>query len=636
LEKEQVEKFINQLSKVKNGRRAALWTLQQIKFSKHPGSEEIYEEGRSYFNAEYKEAESAWKKQSKKPSGLDRAYKEFQLKLEPEEGKYSPDVFKFYLNNKEELNSLITKDEKDRLINLIEKSVFEKFDPGGQPLEITKQNESSKSYITHTWIHIFGDCIRIAYELSLNVTKYRKRIINYIPFAYPEHLDAIFSLVENIQPDEIKSLLAVYKGKKSDLWRFMPDSFIRASERYVIGESVPVLREFVKRNDFSIYDRISALNASEFLKPDSDFLKKVFIQYRKKQEKLAEKANGLLIVNHKDSDGIIWRIDELIKRAFPFKQPIGAHSVSSQENELHDKEFAAPLAKLKDAQYKEKFIDLLSQSFNIITKDGYRPYAQYLWQIVCSYFDNLKEGRSYQSLRDLEKFVEGHSSDANINWFNYHLKELKRSYIMFLGKPSDVNACIQKYNKLKTQQYMEIATPRELYEKVKDVIDTDLRRWVESELSINFIVGGKVFDNKRQDYENLIQKTIKTQIENAFLRRGFEISIIREPQLLNDKRVDFLIFYGFIGPILIEFKLSTSKDLTGSQEKLKNKPSYKNLNQYMKGYKAHFGILLVFDNKRRNRGTDAWKTHISEIRNAYEKIDNVSVLGLECADVAPV
>jgi len=200
---------------------------------------------------------------------------------------------------------------------------------------------------------------------------------------------------------------------------------------------------------------------------------------------------------------------------------------------------------------------------------------------------------------------------------------------MFIGKPTNVNECIQKYNKLKTQQYLEIATPFDLNEKVKDVIDTDLRRWVQSEGAYSFIVGDKVFDAKKQNYENLIQKTIKAQIENAFLKKGFEVNIIREPQLLDYKRTDFLISYGFIGPILLEAKLSTNTDLVGSQRELENKQSYKSLIKYMKGYNVPFGIFLVFDNKKRTI-IEKWETHFEKIRNAYQKIDNVTVLGLEC------
>lgn len=633
LEKEQVKEFINQLSHFEKGKLDALRTLQQIKCSKRAGAEEIYEQGRKYLASEYKEAESRWEKQDKGPYREEGLYTKFRFKLEPEQGKYYQDVFEFYLNNKDTLAPLITTNEKDRLKSLIEGSVFEKFDPGEQDLKITAEKGEGRSYEINSWIHIFGDCVKVASELGFDVIKYRKRIINYVPFAYSKHLDAIFSLVKDVQPDEIKSLLAVYKRKRSDLWRFMPDSFIRASQRYVIKEAVPVLREFVKQNDFSIYDRISALKTTEFLSPDAGFLKKVFERYQEEQKKLAEKANEFLIENHKYEEAISWRFDELIKRAFPFKEPIGVHSVSSQEHELRDKGFAAPLMKLKNPQYEKQFFNLLDNSFHILKKDGHWSYAQYLWQIVCAYFDNLKEERSYKPLRDLEKFVEEHSSDEGINWFKYRLKELKRSYLMFIGKPTSISECIQKYNKLKTQQYMEIATPRDLYEKVKNVIDTDLRRWVESEGAYSFIVGDKIFDDKKQSYENLIQKTIKAQIEKAFLRRGFEVNITREPQLLDDKRTDFLVSYGFIGPILLEVKLSTSTDLVGSEKTLQNKQSYKNLVRYMDGYHSHFGIFLVFDNVKRAEKTKKWETHFEKIRNAYQKIDNITVLGLKCISI---
>ncbi|MDP8226946.1 MAG: hypothetical protein P9L89_04815 [Candidatus Celaenobacter polaris] len=630
LEKVQVKEFVNQLLRFEKGKLDALWTLQQIKSSNRPDAEEIYEEGRKYLSTEYKQTESRWEKQDQEPSEEQRRYEEFQLKLEPEEGKYSQDVFEFYLNNKDTLSPLVTKKENDRLKSLIEGSVFDQFDPGQQKLTFTHKNGSSTSYTTHAYIYIFGDCIQMASELDLDIAKYRKRIINYVPFAYSEHLEAIFSLVKNVQPDEIKSLLAVYKRKNSDLPRFMPRSFIQASEKYVIKEAVPILREFVAQNDFSIYDRISALKTSDFLNPDAAFLGKMFEQYTEDQEKLAVAANELLIVNHKDEGAINWRFEELINRAFPFRESVGVHSVSPQEHELHDKEFAAPLMKLKHPHYEKQFLDVLGESFNIYEKEDHRPYAQHLWQIVCAYFDNLKEERSYKPLRNLEKFVEEHSSDEGINWFKYRLKELKRSYIIFIGKPTSVNECIQKYNTLKTQQYLEIATPFDLNEKVKDVIDTDLRRWVESEGAYSFIVVDKVFDAKKQNYEDFIQKTIKTQIEKAFLKRGLEVNITREPQLLDDKRVDFLVSYGFIGPILIEVKLSKSKDLAGSQKKLENKQSYKSLIKYMEGYNAPFGIFLVFDNKKRTTISEEWGNHFEKIRSAYQKIDNVTVLGLEC------
>lgn len=635
LEKDRVKEFIKQLSQFENGKQVALWTLQQIKFSKRENAEEIYEEARKYFNNEYKTAESNWENREKGMSEEDRLYKEFQFKLEPEKGKYYKDVFRFYLTHKDKLEPLLTQNDKDRIKGLIE-SIFDKFDPGKQDLEITEREGKSRSYITSSFIPIFGDCIKVARDLSLYVTRYRKHIINYIPFAYSEHLEAIFSLVKDIQPDEIKGLLSVYKERSSDLWRFMPDSFIRATERYMIKEAVPILREFVAQSDFSIYDRVRALKTSEFLTPDADFLKKVFEQYKRDKtglKQLAEKANELLIEKHEDKEAITWRFDELIKRAFPFKKVKGTDVVSPQEREFHDKDFAAPLMKLKHPQYQNQFLDVLDKSFNILKRDGYWDYVQYLWQVVSAYFENLKEGKSYRPLRNLESFVQEHSSDEGVNWFKYRLKELKRSYMNFLGKPASVVGCIQKYNQLKSRQYIEIATPNDLYEKLKEVINTDLRRWVESEGAYTFIVGNKIKKTGKQDYEDLIQKTIKTQIENALLKKGFkEVDIIREPQLLDGKRLDFLISYGFIGPILIEVKLSTNPDL-GPKKKLQKQPSYQNFIRYMNGYNAHFGIFLVFDTKERTGKVEKWKTHLRKIVDAYQKIDNVEVIDLKCVQI---
>ena len=633
LEKDQVGEFVDRLSKVEDGKRYAFRTLQQMRFSKRVDAGEIYERGRKYFPEEYEKAESDWASQEKMQSEEERLYKEFQLRLEPEKGKYNPDVFRFYLENKNALNSHISQPEKDRMKKLIEESVFDKFDPGEHDLQITTRGSGSTSYTTHSFISIFSDCIKIARELNMDVESYRKRIINYIPFAYDYDLEVIFSLVGNIRPDEIENLTSIYKEKKSDLWRFMPESFVRASQRYIIKEAVPILREFIEQKEFSIHVRVHALEISEFLCPDDGFLRCIFTKYIKdgwQPKELAEKANELLIENYKDGEAITWRFNELIYRAFPFKEKIGVHSVNPQEHELRDKEFAAPIIKVKDPEYERRFLDLLDQSFGIVHKGGFSAYSKYLWEIVYSYFDNLKERRSYQPIRAIEEFVNDHTSHEGINWFKCRLIELRRSYLHFIGKPTSVNECIQKYNEIKTRQYLEIATPHDLFDKVKEVIDKDLRKWIEGGGAYSFIVGEKIKETKRQDYEDLIQKTIKTQIENALLKIGLrETDIIREPQLLDGSRADFLIFYGFIGRILLELKLTTNPDL-GPNIDLQAQPSYKKLGQYMNGFNAHFGIFLVIDNKERVSGIEGWEFLLKKIEATYQQIENVKVYGLSC------
>jgi hypothetical protein len=176
---------------------------------------------------------------------------------------------------------------------------------------------------------------------------------------------------------------------------------------------------------------------------------------------------------------------------------------------------------------------------------------------------------------------------------------------------------------------MDISTPEELKDKVVETIDSDLRSWVESEGAYSFIVGKKIRETSRQNYEDLIQKTILTQLNYALIKNGFnDVDVVRENQLLDNKRVDFRISYGFVGPIVIEVKRSSHQDLNGDQ--LREKESYINLSHYMQGNEAHFGIFLVFDDKERPQSSQTWEEHFSKIKVAYETIRNVTVLGIKC------
>jgi len=258
LEKDQVKKFVGQTTKIEHGERLALWTLQQISYSKKVEGRKIYEEGRKYLPELYDQSEKAIKEQVTKPTTDESTYKDFQSKLEPEPGMFNPSVFELYIRSNETLDKTMTDTERGRLIELVNGSVFSKFNPGDQKLSIKEQSNGSKTYTTHSWIHIFGNCVEVAQKLNIDISKYRVKIISYIPFAYHNQLTAIFDLVDDIKPQESKQLLKVYLEKTSDLWRNMPDSFIASAKQYHLEEAVPILREFIGQDDFLIHDRASA------------------------------------------------------------------------------------------------------------------------------------------------------------------------------------------------------------------------------------------------------------------------------------------------------------------------------------------------------------------------------------------
>ncbi len=624
LKKKDVAKFVDELRKIGEESSALMTLLSMSHYKK-----DVYEEGRNYFDKEYSETEKRWDSETKKARKESNLYRDFLFKLEPEKGNFYPDVFHFYIDNHEKLQSLITVKDKTRLKRLIINSVLEKFDPGKQELKITASEGGRTSYTTHSFIHIFGDCLRVAELLKINISKYRQRIINYIPFAYHDHRQAIFSLVPNLTDGEVKNFLKLYTQKRTDdLQRFMPDSFISASKKYGITGAIPILKKFVDDSKLLLQYRTSALEAIAIIQPDEKYLKYIFGKSKNKKDdgfRIAEDANKYLIEKFQNDDAIEWRFGQIQKRAFSFIEAEGVHNVSPQEGELHSRSFASPISELKHPKYTARFLSLLQESFKIFQRGkDYQSYAQYIWEIVAAYFHNLRETKSYAHLKKLESYIEKNSSEEGMNWFKYKLHNLRQEYLRYVGKPQNIAACIRTYNKLKETQYLNIATSKDLQEIVKRVIDEDLRKWVESEGAYKFI------QEASRKQEDLIQKTIKTQFENCLIKRGLranEVSIKREEQLLDDKRSDFLISYGFIGPILIETKRVDREEIF--QER--GRRAYKSkLLQYLDGTKSDWGIFLIFQiNAKRSL-----KEYLPKIKEVYKDCNNIEIIGLNCIEPA--
>ncbi|MCL4536204.1 MAG: hypothetical protein M1610_01210 [Nitrospirae bacterium] len=359
LEKAQVGKFIDELKEIGEERRA-LWTLQ----STYTHNKEVYEEGRKYFREEYAAAEKRWKSEAKKANKAKDIYRDFQFKLEPQKGMYDKGVFHFYLENKEQLEQIINEQDKERLEKLVIESIFDKFDPGEQKLTINRKEGGTTTYTTHSFIHIFGDCLRVADSLKIDISKYRQRIINYIPFAYGEHRHAIFSLIPTLTEKEISNLLKLYiKNRDDDLHRFMPESFIYASEQYRIVEAVPILKRFVDEQKFLLQYRASALRAIAAIQPDEKYFKAIFRKYKDKRDvhQLAEDANKYLIERFSNDEAIKWRIKKIKEGSFPFEM---THDIGL----IRDSNFASPIMYIKQPKYKKQFFALLDKSFAISKK----------------------------------------------------------------------------------------------------------------------------------------------------------------------------------------------------------------------------------------------------------------------------
>lgn len=607
---------------------SAMTTMMKIKFSKRDSWEEIYEKGRLKLSDKYTEWEAAQNRDTstEEQAQNEKWLSEFRRYLEPAPNQYMAGVFNYYVTHADKLDPLLESADKERLTKLITEEAL-RHNPAtfGLTIEEEHDNGSSARYTSSQVAHIFGDALLAAKRLGIDITPYRSNIALHIPFAYHNELEGIFDLIKDFTSAELAPVIEIYKTRNTDLWRHMPESFIKLVERFNVTEAVPILHQFVTETNFNAYRKNEAMRVAAVLSPDASFLKMVFDKYitsKSEEEKgIAYTANGLLITIYGDKDAINWRLSEIKNRAVAFVMPRSGqvHTIGPNEEELrHGKPFAKPLMELKTKDFENVYLEILDSAMDVWNKGvEFQAYAQYMWEIVYAYFDNLKEYGSYEPLKLLEKRIAQLKDRAGANWLASSMVRLRRSY---LQKPSNISEAVRKYNEAKTYSDKKIQNSNDLFVQIQNVIETDLRTWVEGEGAYNVIVSEKKYKGNA-NHEDLVQKTIKTQLSYHLLKKGLQVEITREEQLLDGKRTDLIVRYGFVGPIIIEVKLSSHGDVRA--RKIENSESYTSMQKYMSGYSASHGIFLIMDNTGK-------KPHIENAKKIFSQIQNVTVTSLDC------
>ncbi len=623
----EVNGLINALSTAEHGQYTGYQVLSYRRSFGDDESLAIYEEGRGIIPQIYQENEAAAQQRNSEPTPEQRTYREFKRLLSPGRGMYNQGVFEYFSDHFQQIRTQLTERDRDRLTNLITGSVLDHVNPGEHGMTVTEQADGSRTYTANGGVWIFGHCLEAAAKINLDLSAYREKIVSYIPFAYRDTLEAIFQLIPDISISEILPVLAVYEQPASDFRKWNAHEVIRFVKERKIVQAAPILKSFAQSEELRDWERSESLEATEDFQPDQAFLLEIFNEYAESHPQLAEKANALLISRYANPDAIEWRFTKLRERAQHFREPVGAHSVGSLEHELHDKEFALPLIRLKDPQYIERYLSLLDYSFELISQHkDYYPYGQYLWQVVKGYFDNLKELRSFEPLKRLEKRVEIHASEEGANWFAMSLIELKRSYLGHISNPDSISESIKKYNRLRVASFLPIRNEYELVELVRKYIAEDVSDWMRGE-------GHKMVKDaltRSSTAEKNLQKLLALKLPGILFDKGFrpkEIVSVKEPESLDDTKPDFLIYYGLLRPVVLEIKRSSHGDVNGTN--LRAKESYLSFGGYLKNHNACGGIFMVVDEKSRTSRSTDWPTQLRNITEAYESYGSSYVVGVE-------
>ena len=604
--------------------QSAFGVMQRVRSSGRSGAEEIFADGKANLPLQYKMWESSAQAAEETPAVAfeSRILDEFRRYLEPAPKQYNPAVFGYYLQYEQTLKPLVSQQDKQRLERLLKGSVLNSIDPGDYDLTVTgEQGGHTTSYVVSSHISVFGSALLVAYRLVLDVGEFRQRIINYIPFAYSDHLQAILKLCPNITTAELGKVISIYSERKSDLWRHQPGNLVYTAEQYHVVAAAPVLKVLARESALAVDVRVRALKVAESLVPDREFLRQAFSAFSASTNAgdatVADTATELLISAYSDPDAIRRRLRAVIERAVPFVTPAGAHAVSSLEEEITGGGgFAGPLGKVRTRGFEDDYLKLLDHAMQLWSKGKpFYQYASYLWNIVYAYFDNLKECGSYEPLNALERKITSLRNAEGSNWLAAKMIQLRRIYLGFLGRPQNIGEAIRQYNQGRNHDNKKIVNSGDLAYQLQEVISTDLTRWIQAEGAYDLLLTGKVYKARVQQYEKLVQKTLKSQLENILLKRGFQVEVLREPQLLDEKRIDLLVRYGFTGPIVIEVKLTSHTDMQTSRPE--RSTSYASMKRYMDGYGASHGFFLVIDNKATK--------NLQRITEAFQCIPNVWV-----------
>lgn len=357
-------------------------------------------------------------------------YKEFRKLLSPPtKGQYFPQVFGYFVENQKIIESQMEDIEKERLIELAIDSNLNKINPEKINVRYKDQETKTGEYTISGVAGYFADVLRLLHKIKpevLQTPENRKKVINFIPFAYSNDFKIIQDILGTVADKEIETLNEIMSNEKNDARYLVPQTYIYFSRIFTnLKTPKDVLFSFVKDKFISESDKEYALKTLEsYISSENKAAGKTLLSLwnPKERNQFSDAANTLLISVFHNEDAIAWRMQILKDSAKPFHRQEGAHSVGPLEMELDYLAFAKPLLDLRDEKYLGMFIELLDFSLKLNADEQYRDYTNYLWRIAIGFVIRDNFFLSETAYEALKKWAEQNKEIPNINWFNKRLE----------------------------------------------------------------------------------------------------------------------------------------------------------------------------------------------------------------------
>lgn len=544
-------------------------------------------------------------------------------KIEPEPDQFQTDLFSFFLSHKEALMQCQSYEvNRQRMVDIAQK-IFLNNNPlkGG-----FKRNTSNTSTVSQ--IPFLRKCIKFLYEEKIVFTDQTMidNAFRYLPFNINAEYKSTFELAPTPSSKALQDVIDVYAGKrKDDLDTYSPQNFVQMYQNLRIKEAEPLLLKMIQNKNIELYIREEIV---EILPPDVLTKKRIYAMRKKPELENNFKETFLkaLVNKHNDNKAFDEAIECIRQKAITTIVPEGKDSTFMTDLDDHRGKNSLNELLIHHEQYTKAIDEDLLVLASSLRKEERHVNAEFLEKIVVSHLKQLRHLGSFEPIHKMESFMLRNQNQLELGWFEYKFDEVKNSYLEAIAKPSNMAEALRKYKEFKDKAYMPIASSSHLLEVIKSVIEKDLKRWVEDEGAYKHIelLAKK---EKQQNNEEFISKSLQSQIELALFKNGFratDFRLRREEQLMDDKRIDYTISYGFIGQILLELKLdsnSEAKKGKGAQEYVAK------LQKYIQGSHSDYGIFLIF-NIRSSK--EDFEKQLQNLHELYIDESNINVMGLNC------
>lgn len=504
-------------------------------------------------------------------------------------------------------------------------NIITSIDPESFRIFITERSPTYSSLdVRHDRFFRLFYYVKIAKELGLlNLVKNnRAKIIKYIPLlSDSEQTKFIFNILGDISLRDQEDLYNFCINRSDNLALAEPFNFILiiSDNNWTIFK--PYLKNILDNKTMREDVKIQALKAFGELSNNSEdelFLMDIESNHYT-TDYLGNIANQYLMTKFQNANSIEKRFEYFIDNI---------KSIKLKQDELSDYWYGqAPyfscLHKINADEIGGKILILLEESLKLDLTPDNSERRSILQNEVLKYYElNI----SLQNLFEIESILNTPLYDNTRHTFHENLKTLK--FILLNNNVSyrSISESIQSYNEVRKRKYLAIYDVSDLKSKIEESI-LDFKSFFFDE-AYSHVITKLVSKGNIESaifLEDTLQKTLKISLENALLNKGIRnTDIIRELQIFDNKRLDLVVKYGFIGPVIFELKLLHNSEI---QKQEKRKEYREKLLQYINSVKSKFCYYIVF-----NVEPSTSQKNLPQFQNLVQEYSDIPNLKIELID----